>query len=91
MIIRDGTRLVYIALQKLLCCYANKIIASGIWYTYVWATLPSTAGNTMSKTLSLGFAPSTSWFSRLLSMIDHVLMVNAEIASRNGDLPYFGL
>jgi hypothetical protein len=45
----------------------------------------------MSKTLSLGFAPSTSWFSRLLSMIDHVLMVNAEIASRNGDLPYFGL
>ena len=45
----------------------------------------------MSKTLSLEFAPSTTWFGRLLSVIDHVLMVNAEIAHRNGDLPYFGL
>ncbi len=45
----------------------------------------------MSKTLSIGFRPPTSWFSRLLSVIDHVLMTNAEIAHRNGDLPYFGL
>ena len=45
----------------------------------------------MSKTASLGFAPSTTWFSRLLAVIDHVLMTNAHIANRNGDLPYFGL
>ena len=45
----------------------------------------------MSKTASLELIPSTTWFSRLLSMIDHVLMTNALIAERNGDLPYFGL
>jgi hypothetical protein len=45
----------------------------------------------MSKILSVDFTPSPTWFSRLLSMIDHVLMTNAEIANRNGDLPYFGL
>ena len=45
----------------------------------------------MSKTLSVALTPSTTWFGRLLSLIDHVLMTNAEIASRNGDLPYFGL
>ena len=45
----------------------------------------------MSKTASLSFAPRITWFSRLLSVIDHVLMTNARIAHRNGDLPYFGL
>jgi len=45
----------------------------------------------MSKTLSLRISSSTTWFGRLLSVIDHVLMTNAEIAHRNGDLPYFGL
>ena len=45
----------------------------------------------MSKILSVGFTPSPTWFSRLLSVIDQVLMTNAEIANRNGDLPYFGL
>lgn len=45
----------------------------------------------MSKIVSLAFAPSATWFSRLLSVIDHVLMTNARIAHRNGDLPYFGL
>ena len=45
----------------------------------------------MSKTASIGFRPSATWFSRLLSVIDHVLMTNAHIANRNGDLPYFGL
>ena len=45
----------------------------------------------MSKTASLGFAPQTTWFSRLLSVIDRILMTNAHIADRNGDLPYFGL
>jgi hypothetical protein len=56
-----------------------------------WTKVTSTAGNTMSKMLSLSFTPTATWLSRLLSMIDHVLMTNAEIASRNGDPDYFGL
>jgi hypothetical protein len=45
----------------------------------------------MSRTASIRLAPSTGLFGRLLSLIDRVLMANAEIARRNGDLPYFGL
>jgi hypothetical protein len=45
----------------------------------------------MSRTASLDLAPSRSLFGRLLAMIDRVLMINAEIAHRNGDLTYFGL
>ena len=45
----------------------------------------------MSKTASLGFTPSATLFSRLMSVIDRVLMANALIAARNGDLPYPGL
>ena len=47
--------------------------------------------NTMSKTASLGFAPSATLFGRLLLVLDRLLMANARIAVRNGDLPYFGL
>ena len=45
----------------------------------------------MSKTASLRLTPANSMFGRLLAIIDRVLMTNAEIAHRNGDLPYFGL
>ncbi|SDS57565.1 hypothetical protein [Bradyrhizobium canariense] len=45
----------------------------------------------MSKTASLRLAPPTTLFGRLLASIDRLLMANAEIAVRNGDLPYFGL
>ncbi len=45
----------------------------------------------MSKTASIGFAPSTTLFGRLMALIDHVLMTSARAALRNGDLPYFGL
>jgi hypothetical protein len=55
------------------------------------ARFASTTRNVMSKTASLRFTPATTWFSRLLSVIDHILMTNARIANRNGDLPYFGL
>jgi hypothetical protein len=48
-------------------------------------------GDTMSDTASLRLSPSTTLFSRLLSVIDRLLMAHAEIAIRNGDLPYFGL
>jgi hypothetical protein len=45
----------------------------------------------MSDTASIRIAPSNSLFGRLLAAIDRLLMVNANIAVRNGDLPYFGL
>jgi hypothetical protein len=45
----------------------------------------------MSKTASLGFAPSTTLFGRLLAALDRALMASARIAARNGDLPRFGL
>jgi len=40
-----------------------------------------------SKTASLPFAPSETIFSRVLTVIDCILMTNATIAARNGDLP----
>ena len=46
---------------------------------------------TMSKTASLGYAPTTSLFGRLLASIDRALMASARVSARNGDLPYFGL
>jgi hypothetical protein len=45
----------------------------------------------MSKTASIGFAPSSTLFGRLMASIDRLLMASARIAARNGDLPYFGL
>jgi hypothetical protein len=45
----------------------------------------------MSKTASLTLSSPTTWFGRVLAVIDHILMTNAHIANRNGDLPYFGL
>jgi hypothetical protein len=45
----------------------------------------------MSKTASIGFAPTTTLFGRLMASIDRVLMTSARAALRNGDLPYFGL
>ena len=45
----------------------------------------------MSKTASIGFAPSSSLFGRLMASIDRLLMTSARASVRNGDLPYFGL
>ena len=45
----------------------------------------------MSKTASIGLAPSTTLFGRLMVTIDRLLMISARVAVRNGDLPYFGL
>jgi hypothetical protein len=45
----------------------------------------------MPKTASVTFTPSSSVFARLMAPIDRLLMANARIAVRNGDLPYFGL
>jgi hypothetical protein len=45
----------------------------------------------MSKTASIGFAPSTTLLGRLMASIDRLLMTSARTSVRNGDLPYFGL
>jgi hypothetical protein len=52
---------------------------------------PSEKGNAMSKTASIGFAPSNNLFGRLMASIDRLLMASARISARNGDLPHFGL
>ena len=45
----------------------------------------------MSDTASIQISASNSLLGRLLAAVDRLLMVNANIAVRNGDLPYFGL
>jgi hypothetical protein len=45
----------------------------------------------MSKSASIDLSLSATLFGRLLAIIDRVLMVNAQIAIRNGDLPRLGL
>ena len=79
------------------CCYANKSVVRGIWYTY---SVPRheaeplrcfRKGTHMSKTASIGLLPSTSLFGRLMASIDRLLTQSSRIAVRNGDLPYFGL
>ena len=45
----------------------------------------------MSKTATVALSPRTTLFGRLLAVIDQVLMANARIAIRNGDVPRFGL
>ena len=49
------------------------------------------AAPSKSKTASIGFAPSTTLFGRLMASIDRALMASARAALRNGDLPHFGL
>ena len=50
------------------------------------AHLLPTRDRTMSKTASLGFAPRSSFFSRLLASIDRLLLAYAEMTIRNGDV-----
>ena len=45
----------------------------------------------MSKTATVSIRSSATLFSRLVATLDRVLMTNATIAARNGDIPYFGL
>jgi hypothetical protein len=40
----------------------------------------------MSKTASLGFAPTNTLLSRLFASIDRLLLAYAETAIRNGDI-----
>jgi hypothetical protein len=43
----------------------------------------------MSDTTS--FPPAATLIGRMMASIDRLLMANAAIAIRNGDLPHFGL
>jgi hypothetical protein len=45
----------------------------------------------MSKTVSIRLPSTPGFFGRMMAAIDRLLMANARIAERNGDLPYFGL
>jgi hypothetical protein len=45
----------------------------------------------MSKTAAVALPSSVTLFGRLMAGIDRLLMINAQIAVRNGDVPYFGL
>jgi hypothetical protein len=45
----------------------------------------------MPKTAAVALPPSATLFGRLLAGIDRLLMTNAQIAVRNGDVPHFGL
>lgn len=45
----------------------------------------------MSKTIAIVIAPASSVFSRLIAVIDRVLIASACVAVRNGDLARFGL
>ena len=45
----------------------------------------------MSKTASIGLAPSSFLFARLMASIDRLVTASSRIAIRNGDLPHFGL
>ena len=47
--------------------------------------------DTMSKTATIAIPSSNGLFGRLLASIDRLLMLNANIAVRNGDQPHFGL
>jgi hypothetical protein len=45
----------------------------------------------MSKTAVIALSPVSALFGRLLAGIDRLLLTNADIAVRNGDVPYIGL
>jgi hypothetical protein len=45
----------------------------------------------MSRSATVSIRPPATVFSRLVATLDRVLMTNATIAARNGDIPYFGL
>jgi hypothetical protein len=84
-------------MQRANCCYANKSVVRGIWYTYCLPRHEAEPlrcfrkGTHMSKTASIGLLPSRSLLSRLMASVDRLLTQSSRIAVRNGDLPYFGL
>jgi hypothetical protein len=45
----------------------------------------------MSNTASIRLTPTNGFFNRFLASIDRLLLISANVAVRNGDLPYFGL
>ena len=45
----------------------------------------------MPKTAAIALSPVSILFGRFLAGIDRLLLTNAEIAIRNGDVPHIGL
>jgi hypothetical protein len=45
----------------------------------------------MSRTAAIALSPVSALLGRLLAGIDRLLLTNAEIAVRNGDVPHIGL
>jgi hypothetical protein len=73
-----------------LCCYANKLIVRGIWYTYALDNAnASQQGTTVSSTTSFALAPSATPLSSLLAAIDRWLLAYAEMTIQNGDIPRY--
>jgi hypothetical protein len=85
--------------NRYVCCIANEnmLLCKKInchWHLVYIKSVQryQTKGIAMpTKLASLDLVPSPSLLSRLLAVLDRVLMANADIALRNGDLPYFGL
>jgi len=50
--------------------------------------MPKTAS---LESTSIGLSSPVTVFGRLMAVIDRLLMAHARIATRNGDLPRFGL
>jgi hypothetical protein len=79
------------------CCYANKSIAPGIWYTLICLgndgddPFTDLQGSSMAKTVAISLPSQTTLFGRLLAIIDEALMASAQAAIRNGEPTYFGL
>jgi hypothetical protein len=53
--------------------------------------LPGAPKGTPMSDTSIHLTRSAGFFGRIMAIIDRVLMANAHLAARNGDLPYFGL
>ena len=67
------------------------VYITSFWETTGWPVPPGNQRANMSKTATVALTPRTTLFGRLLAVIDQVLMANARIAIRNGDVPRFGL
>jgi hypothetical protein len=84
-------------MQSSNCCYANKPVATGIWYTLICLgndgddPVTDLQGMTMAKTAAIALPAQTTLFQRFLALIDQALMASAQAAIRNGEPTYFGL
>jgi hypothetical protein len=72
-------------------CYWHLVYLTAVHVTAQQTNYLPEEHQQMSKTASFPLASSASLFNRIMVSIDRLLMAHARIATRNGDLPYFGL